>query len=101
MEKPQNGHQCYALLGVLEVFLKNIFDKHLEYGEGFPDCSAVKNPPAVREMQETRVGSLSRGRFPEAGNGSRAFLPRKLHGQSSPRGLKESDRTEQLSTIIW
>ena len=26
---------------------------------GFPGGSAVKNPPAVQEMQETRVSSLS------------------------------------------
>ena len=37
--------------------------------QGFPSISAVKNPPALQEPQETRVQCLS-GRFPAAENGN-------------------------------
>ena len=32
----------------------------LEYGEGFPGGSAVKNPPAMPKTQERWFGSLGR-----------------------------------------
>ena len=57
----------------------------------------------MQEMQETRfdpwVGKTPWGRKWQP---TQAFLPEKFHGQRnlmgySPRGLKESDMTEQLS----
>ena len=38
-------------------------------GVGFPDDSVIKNLPAMRETQETRVGSPS-GRSPGGGHGN-------------------------------
>ena len=64
---------------------------------GFPDGSAVKNPPAVREMEETQVQSLGR-EDPLEKEPTPVFLPGKSHGPWSLVGYnlwghKESDRT--------
>ena len=70
-------------------------------------AQTLKNLPAMQEMYETWVRSLGRedpwrrGRQPTP-----AFLPGDSHGQRSlagysPRGRKESDTTEQLSTVLF
>ena len=68
---------------------------------GIPRSSVVKNPPA---NEETWVQSLGR-EDPQRREWqlNPAFLPGKSHGQRSlagysPRGCKESDTSEQLST---
>ena len=64
----------------------------------------VKNPPAVQEMQETRVQSLHQDDpCRKEWQPTPVFLPGKSHGQRSLAGYslwgrKESDMTEQLST---
>ena len=67
---------------------------------GFPGGSVVKNPPAVQELQETRVQSWV-GKIPwmRAWQLTLVFLPGESHGQRSlvgydPWGCKESDTTE-------
>ena len=61
----------------------------------------VKNPPAVQELQETWVRSLSQENSLEGyGQPTPVFLPEKCHGQRglvgySPEGSKESDTTKQ------
>ena len=70
---------------------------------GFPDDSAVKNPPAVQEMQEIWVRSL--GQEDPLEEGMAVFLPEESHGQRNllgynPWGCKESDTTEQLSACL-
>ena len=64
----------------------------------------VKNPPAMQETQETRVQSRVR-KIPwkKKWQPTLVFLPEKSHGQRglegySPKGHKESDMTELLST---
>ena len=53
---------------------------------GFPSGSAVKNPPAMQEPQETQVGSLSQEDFLEGGHGPiPIFLPGESHGERSLR----------------
>ena len=64
----------------------------------------VKNLPA-NVGDERDVGSIpGSGRSPDEGNGNPlpVFLPRKSHGQRSlvgysPRGSKESDKTEHTA----
>ena len=66
----------------------------------------VKHTPAnTRDTRDT--GSIpGSGRCPEEGNGNPLqYLPGKSYGQKSlagysPRGHKESDTTERLSTFI-
>ena len=67
---------------------------------GFSNGSVVKNPPAVQELQETRVQSWV-GKIPwmRAWQLTLVFLPGESHGQRSlvgydPWGCKESDTTE-------
>ena len=66
---------------------------------GFPGGTAVKNLPAVQEMQETWVLSLGwEDILEEEMATTPVFLPGKSHGQRlagySPYGQKESDTTE-------
>ena len=69
----------------------------------FPDGSPLKNPPAMQEIQEWRVLSLSREDPLEKGMATHSsILVRKIPwigktGGYSPKGRKESDTTEQLS----
>ena len=69
-----------------------------------PMAQSVKSLPAVQEMQETRVLSLSK-KYPleEERQPTPVFWPGEPHGRrslegDSPWGCKESDRTEQFST---
>ena len=67
---------------------------------GFPDGSAVKNPPATQEKQETWVRSLGwKDPLEEAMATHCSILAWKIHGQKSlmgysPGGGKELDTTE-------
>ena len=69
---------------------------------GFPGGSAVKKPPA---MQETQVGSLGwEDPLEKEWLSAPVFLPAEFHGERNlmgytPWGHKESDTTEQLSTV--
>ena len=56
----------------------------------FPSGSAVKNPPAALETQETRVQSLDQEDTLEEqmATHSQYFLPRKYHGQRSLASLQ-------------
>ena len=66
---------------------------------GFPSGSAVKNPPAIQEMQETWVRSLHQeDPLEEKCQPTSVFLPWKSHGQKSLEGYslwgrRESDMT--------
>ena len=66
----------------------------------FPGGSAVKNPPAIQEIQETGFRSLGReDPRRRKWQSTVVFLPGKSHGQRSlaghrPWGHKESDMTE-------
>ena len=73
--------------------------------QGFPGGSAVKNLPAVQEMQETWV-RLPSGENPlEAGMAVySSILAWRTHGQRSPRGYRpwghtESDTTEEAELV--
>ena len=58
----------------------------------------VKNLPAMQETSVQFLGqedSLERERLPTP-----VFWPREFHGLYSPWGCKESDTTEQLSTVV-
>ena len=62
---------------------------------GFPSGSEVKNPPAVQEMQETRVQFLGWEDPLEEGLATTSgVLPGESHGQSSLMGHNEPDTTE-------
>ena len=51
---------------------------------GFPGGSAVKNPPAMQELQETQVRSLGReDPLEEAWQPTPVFLLGESHGQRS------------------
>ena len=71
-----------------------------------PNGSAVKNPPAIQETQETQVQSLGQENFPEGGNGNPlcySCLKNPMdrgawQATYSTKGCKESDTTERLST---
>ena len=74
-----------------------------------PSGSAVKNPPAVQEMQEPWIQLLG-GEDPlEAGTATTAvFLPGEYHGQRSLAGYgpcahPESDMTEHSTAhlCVW
>ena len=57
------------------------------YVLGFPCGSAVKNPPAVQEMQETFVGSLGWENSLEEGMETHSnILAWRSHGQGSLAG---------------
>ena len=64
----------------------------------FPGSSVVKNPPA---MQETQVKSLGQEDPLEEENGNPlqySYLKKPTDRGASPKGCKELDMTEQLST---
>ena len=67
---------------------------------GFLSGSVVKNPPAVQEMQETRVQSwVGKIAWKRAWQLTLVFLPGEFHGWRNlvgynPWGCKESDTTE-------
>ena len=67
---------------------------------GFPGGAVAKTPPAMQEMQETRVRSLGwEDPLEEGMSTSLVFLHGKSHGQRSmagynPWGCKELDITE-------
>ena len=48
--------------------------------EGFPSGSAVKNLPAMQELQDTQVRSLGREDPLEEGMATPVFLPGESHG---------------------
>ena len=55
--------------------------------EGFPDDSAVKNLPAIQEMQETQIRSLGQKDPLEEGMATHSsILAGKCHGQRSLEG---------------
>ena len=59
----------------------------------------VKNPPAVRETWVQSLGwkdPLEKGKAAHS-----SILAWRIHGLYSPRGCKESDRTERLSRSQW
>ena len=61
-------------------FHKKISNVYLSLG--FLDGSAVKNPPAMQEPQETQVESLSQEDSLEGGHGPiPIFLPGESHGE--------------------
>ena len=68
--------------------------------QGFPDGSAVKNPPAMQEIQEMWVRSLGREDPLEEEMATHSvFLPGESHGQrslvgNSPWGRMELDMNE-------
>ena len=55
---------------------------------GFPNGSAIKNPPAMQESQETQAQSVGWWRSPGWGNGNplQYSCLEKLHGQRSLEG---------------
>ena len=70
----------------------------------FPGGAAIRNPPAMQELQEMQVQCLSQEDLLEkelagsAGQPTPVFLPGESHGQrrlagNSSWGLKESDMT--------
>ena len=66
----------------------------------------VKNPPANAEDTGDSGLIPGSGSSSGGGNGNPLFLLEKSHGQSSlvdysPRGHKESDRTERLRAHAW
>ena len=69
---------------------------------GFPGGSAVKNLPAMQELQETRVRSLGWADPLEEGMATHSSILAwsmpwiEEPGGLSPWGRKESDRTEGL-----
>ena len=72
-----------------------------------PDGAVAKNPPAMREMQEMRAGSLGGEDTLEEGTATHSrFLPRESHGQRGLVGYspwvhkKSRTRLKQLSTHI-
>ena len=74
--------------------------------QGFPGGSAIKNPPAMQEMQEMWVQSLGWEDPLEKEMETPVFLPEKPHGWRrlvgySPWGCKESDMTEWLSPLAY
>ena len=59
------------------------------YVEGFPCGSAVKNPPAMQEMQETFVGSLGWENSLEKGIAiHRSILGWRIPWTEEPGGLQ-------------
>ena len=78
--------------------------RHCYPRRGFPIASAVKNPPAMQEPQETWVQSLVRkSPWRRAWEPPLVFLPGESHGQRSlegynPRGCNELDMTKAPST---
>ena len=74
---------------------------HITYG--FPEGSAVKNPPAVQEMKGSRVGSLGQEDPLEKKMASYSSIldwkiPRTEEpGRIQSMGLQESDRTRGLN----
>ena len=70
------------------------------YNMGFPSDSAVKNPPAVQELQEMWVWSLDQEDPLEDGMATySSILARESHGERSLVGYsqcncKEADMTE-------
>ena len=73
--------------------------------EGFPGGSAVKNLPAMQEIQETRIQPLSQeDSLERAWQPTPVFLPGKFHRQRSlvgygPWGHKKSDTTDVTKHI--
>ena len=73
------------------------------HGPGFPGGSVVKYPPAVQETQETLVRSLAQQDPLEEGRATHSsILAWRIPWTEEPgglqsKGLKQSDRTEQLS----
>ena len=71
--------------------------------QGFSGGSVVKNPSAMKELQETWLPSLGREDPLEEGMATHSmFLPGESHGQrslagNSPWGHKELDTTEAIA----
>ena len=73
---------------------------------GFPQGSAVKNPPVMQETEAGDAGSVSGlGRSPGDGNGSPLAYPclensmDRRAWQSTAHGITESDTTERARRI--
>ena len=74
-------------------------NQDLEIIMGFPSVSAVKNPPAMQEVQGTRVQSLGQEiPWRRAWQPTPVFLPGKSKDRearwASPRGRQEGDTTK-------
>ena len=81
------------------LWLQLLSDAQNSTGLGFPGGAVVKNPPA--NAGDTRDAGLIPGsrRSPGEGNGNPSRIPwTEEPGGYSPRGHKESDAIEQLST---
>ena len=66
---------------------------------GFPCGSAVKNPPAMQEMQDKQFRSLSSGRYSGGGNGNTfqySNVRNPMEREPGSWGLKELDAAEGL-----
>lgn len=64
----------------------------------------VKNPPTMQETHEMQVWFLDQEAPALPWYPTRVFVPRESHGMRSltgynPKGGKQSDTTEQLSTL--
>ena len=68
---------------------------YVYFSMGFPGGSEIKNPPAVQEMQQTRIRPLGQEDPLEEGMATPSSVPgeRKLAGYT-PQGHKELDMTE-------
>ena len=86
------------------IFLLNIesvFIASYQISRGFPSGSAVKNPPAIQELQvQPWIGKIP---WRRAWQPTPAFLPGESHRQRSlvgysPQGHKSQTRLKQLST---
>ena len=82
----------------IKTLLSNYYSKKY-----FPDGSPLRKPPAMQEIQERRVLSLSRKDPLQKGMATHSSnLVRKIPwigktGGYSPKSRKESDMTEKLS----
>ena len=75
-------------------FMPTLLWDRICYGQDYPGGSAVKNPPAMQEPQET-VFSLWVGKIPwRTWQPTPVFLPGEFHRQRSLVGRKELNTTE-------
>ena len=88
----------------VQTSVLRVFSSLLELLVHIPGSSAIKNPPAMPETQETRMRSMRREMpWRRKWQLTPVFLPGALHGQRSlqhysPWGCKESDMTEHTHT---
>ena len=92
-------------------FLERLLEKHFASNYCYLWASLmahlVNSPPAMQEMQEMQVGSISRkSPWRRKWQPTPVFLPEKSHGQrslvgSSPKGHKESNETENTHIALF